>query len=105
MKEKNAAVECADGFRMSVQAHEGAYCSPRDDTGPYTEVEVGFPSDREDLLMEYAETPSEPTNTVYCWVPRQIVLMVIAKHGGMVSGGLPDGISNLWHYPGGHSDR
>lgn len=27
-------VTCADGFEMSVQVHEGAYCSPRNGVGP-----------------------------------------------------------------------
>jgi len=102
-KKRNKAVECIDGFSMSVQAHAGAYCSPRTDVGPYTEVEVGFPNRREELLMQYAEQPDSPTDTVYAWVPRQVVLTVIAKHGGMISGELPDGISNLWQ--GEHSDR
>ena len=26
---RNRRVVCADGFTMSVQAHQGAYCSPR----------------------------------------------------------------------------
>ena len=29
---------------MSVQGNEGAYCEPRDDHGPYSQVEVGFPN-------------------------------------------------------------
>ncbi|MED5369002.1 MAG: hypothetical protein VX978_05865 [Pseudomonadota bacterium] len=41
----NQQVVCADGFSMSVQAHNGAYCSPRiDNAESYDEVEVGFPS-------------------------------------------------------------
>ena len=46
-------LHCNDGFSMSVQAHYGAYYSPRTDptdTGYYFEVEVGFPSEREELL-------------------------------------------------------
>ena len=31
MYKRNEAVVCADGFRMSVQAHDGAYCEPRAD--------------------------------------------------------------------------
>ena len=38
-------VQCADGFSMSVQAHDGAYCRPRIDGADfYIDVEVGFPS-------------------------------------------------------------
>jgi len=92
----NAKVVCADGFAMSVQASESAYCDPRENNAEhYTEVEVGFPSIKEPLLMEWAEDPRRPTDTVYAWVPCERVSLVIAKHGGMVSGELPPGIPRL----------
>ena len=52
-KSKYKRILCADGFNMSVQASETSYCEPRNDRGPYKEVEIGFPSEREDLLMKY----------------------------------------------------
>lgn len=89
-------VVCADGFSMSVQAHDGAYCSPRTNNAPtYKEVEVGFPSAEEPLLMEYCEDCKDPTGTVYAYVPARIVTNVIAKHGGMVEGEAPPGIAPL----------
>jgi len=36
----------------------------------------------EPLIMEWAETPSNPTGTVYGWVPTEVVMEVIASHGG-----------------------
>lgn len=75
-------ITCRDGFSMSVQASTGAYCSPRQDTGPWDEVEVGFPSRIEPLLWEYAETPGDWTNTVYPWVPVALVAALIELHGG-----------------------
>jgi hypothetical protein len=33
--------------------------------------------------------------TVYPFVPAQLVALVIAKHGGMVSGELPPGVAPL----------
>ena len=95
MKKMNQAIKCADGFTMSVQASETNYSSPRDNTGPYTEAEVGFPSKPESLLMGYAEDREQPTDTVYGWVPRQVIINVIAKHGGMISGELPEGFPLL----------
>lgn len=75
---------CADGFSMSVQGHFGAYSTPRDDFADhYTSVEVGFPSEAEDLLMPYADDPEQPTKTVYGWVPIDVVVQVIEKHGGL----------------------
>ena len=92
----NQKVVCADGFTMSVQANEGAYCDPRrDNAAAYTEVEVGFPNMVEPLLIEWAENPQKPTDTVYAWVPSDRVSLVIAKHGGMVSGELPPGVPRL----------
>jgi len=92
----NEKVVCADGFTMSVQAHAGAYCIPRMTGAPiYREVEVGFPSEREELLMEWAEEAHKPTDTVYGFVPVRVVTNVIAKHGGMVSGDVPKGVIPL----------
>lgn len=89
-------IVCADGFDMSVQANETSYCSPRiNGADKYEEVEVGFPSMEEPLLMDYCEEPSNPTGTVYAWVPAQVITNVIAKHGGIVSGELPPGIPFL----------
>jgi hypothetical protein len=63
-----------------------------DDAGIYTEVEVGFPSEEESLLLHYAENRDNPTGTVYGWVPATTVALVCAKHGGIVDGELPKGV-------------
>jgi hypothetical protein len=92
----NTKIVCADGFSMSVQASGTAYCTPRKSgAARYSEVEVGFPSSREDLLLEYAEDRGNPTETIYGWVPANIVSLVIAKHGGIVEGQLPPGVPRL----------
>lgn len=99
----NPLVVCADGFTMSVQANEGAYCSPRvDDAERYTAVEIGFPNESEDLILGYMETitrePEEredPTRSVYPYVPTSVVSLVIAKHGGIVTGEVPPGVAYL----------
>ena len=92
----NKTIKCKDGFTMSVQAGETQYCHPRV-TGAerYTEVEIGFPNQKEDLILEYAENSDTPTETVYPYVPAPLVTLVIAKHGGMVEGELPAGIPCL----------
>ena len=82
-------VVCADGLSMSVQASHGAYCTPRDDAGPYESVEVGFPSYPVLELREYAEDPNDLENTVYGWVPLELVRKIIYVRGGMVAGELP----------------
>jgi hypothetical protein len=76
---------CADGFRMSVQATHTHYCSPREDEcSYYSEVEVGFPSAKEETLMPYCENPNTPTDTVYGYVPVEIINAIVDAHGGRV---------------------
>jgi len=49
----------------------------------------------EELLLPYAEEPDKPRGTVYGYVPAQVIVNVIAKHRGVVSGELPAGITHL----------
>jgi len=78
-------IQCADGFTVSLQASKYHYCYPReDDCVEYYEVEIGFPSEVEELWLEYAEQPEEPTGTVYGYVPVELVLQVLNEHGGVV---------------------
>ena len=99
MKKQYKPVICKDGFKMSVQASEYNYCTPRiDNAEEYTKVEVGYPSRYEDLLIPYMDgygDETDPTNTVYGWVPSQVIVDVVAKHGGNVEGELPPGIPYL----------
>ena len=89
----NEAVVCADGFKMSVQANSTAYCEPRPGIFEnYTLVEVGFPSAMEPMLMPYVEDRDDPTQTVYAYVPVEVVTNVLVKHGGLVSGEVPPGV-------------
>ena len=89
----NEAVVCADGFKMSVQANNTAYCEPRAmGQQMYSLVEVGFPSAMEPMLMPWAENSDDPTDTIYAYVPVEIVTNVLVKHGGLVSGEVPPGV-------------
>jgi len=101
------AVRCKDGFTMSVQASNSHWSTPKINDAPsYLEVEIGFPSERERLLDRYCEgiylwvnkddDDSVFTNSVYPYVPAEVVIEVIMKHGGMVGGELPNlDLSNL----------
>jgi hypothetical protein len=77
-------VVCNDGFAFSLQASRYHYCSPRE-TGleSYTHVELGYPTEGQEELMEYAEDISNPCDTVYGWVPTEVVDFVIMQHGGI----------------------
>jgi len=90
-----AKIVCADGFTMSVQASGFHYCDPRDDYGPYTKAEVGFPSEKDPELEKFAEDPDAATEngavqTVYGYVPVGVIMDVIERRGGMVAGELPE---------------
>jgi len=92
---RNRPITCADGFRLSIQANASAYCTPRENLGTYTEVECGFPSEPEPFLMDYADDPDYPCGTIYSYVPVSVVSLVIAKHGGIISGDVPKGVPRL----------
>jgi hypothetical protein len=79
------AIVCGDGLRLSVQASDTHYCEPREIYGPYSAVEIGFPSEVVPEIMEWAETPVTPTKTVYGWVPVEVLDAVIAAHGGIAN--------------------
>jgi len=79
-------IECKDGFSISVQAHQGAYCTPRQNLGPWTAVECGFPSAHPgDEMMPYidGDISQDPADTVYGYVPVEVVARLIESHGGM----------------------
>lgn len=79
-------IYCKDGFNLSVQANEGAYCAPRrmikGNKETYYEAEIGYPSEVEPLIIEFAEEPVY-TKTVYPYVPTNIIEQVLEKHGGI----------------------
>jgi hypothetical protein len=77
-------ITCANGLSFSAQANAGAYCSPRQDNGPWNQVEIGFPSIAVEEFMEFAENSADPTGTVYGWVPVEIVEAVVQKNGGLM---------------------
>ena len=74
---------CNDGFSISVQASKFHYCRPRLD-GPQDDeaVELGYPSDEDELINDYAESDNY-TKTVYGYVPIEVVERLIEKHGGI----------------------
>jgi hypothetical protein len=83
------AIECADGFTISVQAHSGAYCAPRINNydGNYQSVECGFPNAPVPELAQWKDGDNEnretDTESVYGYVPVPVVLSLIEKHGGL----------------------
>jgi hypothetical protein len=77
---------CNDGFSVSVQGGtEFHYCLPRMHTNEYEYVELGFPSEPSDLILQFAEDSKHPERTVYGFVPIEIVEQLIQSHGGIDS--------------------
>jgi|TARA_B100000085_G_C18503929_1_gene496721 hypothetical protein len=91
MRDYNPRIVCADGFSISVQAFDTSYCTPRQDEGPHTHMEGGFPSvEPSQQLAVYAENRDDLCETVYPYVPREVFEREFALHGGIVEGCLPD---------------
>lgn len=84
MQRTRPRIRCQDGFEMSVQAGSMLYSTPRFNLrdGEYTACEIGFPNREEELIKQYAEDPEDLTETVYAYVPVEVIDEVIKKHGG-----------------------
>ena len=82
-------IVCTDGFEMSVQVGYSLYSKPKKVAKRYSEVEIGYPSEHEPLIEEYAECFTfeeldiDFTDTIYPYVPVKIVDKVLKKHGGI----------------------
>ena len=82
-------IVCTDGFTMSVQVGYSLYSTPKKVAKRYSNVEIGYPSEHEPLIEEYAECFTfeeldiDFTDTIYPYVPVKIVDKVLKKHGGI----------------------
>ena len=82
-------IVCTDGFTMSVQVGYSLYSKPKKVAKRYSNVEIGYPSEHEPLIEEYAECYTfeeldiDFTDTIYPYVPVKIVDKVLKKHGGI----------------------
>lgn len=57
-------------------------------TGPFTHVEISFPSSPPEpwaVWKQYAEEPRNPVKTIYMRVPVEIASSLITAHGGEVN--------------------
>ena len=86
MKEQSRPIVCEDGTRLSVQASSHHYSTPRDDDGPYTHVEVGFPTvEPPESWADYFDgrwDTDDRTGSVYGYIPVELVREYIESHGG-----------------------
>ncbi len=77
-KELAPIVKCKDGVTLSVQASEFHFSSPRDNYGPYTEVEVWCVRDAAEVT-EFDYSDDDPS----AYVPIEQVVQFIDNHGGI----------------------
>ncbi len=67
-------IECANGFTFDM------ITGPRTYSGPGS-VEIGYPSEPDELLEPYRETLNEdPTECVYPYTPLTVVTQLLKKH-------------------------
>jgi hypothetical protein len=98
-KPNNPRIYFNNGGSVSVQASHTHYCEPRNDEGPYSEMELGFPSQGTEIpqsLLNYEETSQggkgegfNPYETVYGYVPVDVIKELVDANGGIKSGELP----------------
>lgn len=87
----------ADGARVSIQADEAKYCTPRIDKAQgYREVELGCYVSKggiPDFLEEYEEGHGMEDyhfgGGIFPYVPTAVIMQLILHHGGIVEGELP----------------
>ena len=81
------AIECVDGTTLSVQAGRMLYSTPRNNLGPYSAVEVGFPSAEppetwRDYYDGYWDEDETHTGSIFAYIPVELVREYIESHGG-----------------------
>ena len=72
-------VICVDGTTLSVQASEFHYSSPRENVGPYTEVEVWRVSNTTGIEQFFDYSEEDPS----AYVPIEQVVAFIDSHSGI----------------------
>lgn len=77
-------ITCADGLTLSVQASPFHHSRPRGFSDQYTHVEVGFPNSPVAELIPFSEDRNNLRNTVYPYVPIELVEEIIESYGGLV---------------------
>jgi len=84
--ENRPRIHCYDGFSFSVQANKYHYCSPKCDPYDsliYDNYEVGYPSEPLLELKEYVEWWYDCWDTVFGYVPIDVIKTIIDKHKGI----------------------
>jgi hypothetical protein len=82
--------ELGNGMSVSIQASDSHYSSPRIsglDATEYTQFELGYPNFRPpNYILEYAEEKDEPTETVYPYVPYELIQRMLEEMSDVIEG-------------------
>lgn len=80
----------ANGMVISIQASKTHYCTPKEDAPTadyayYDTFELGYPSQRlPEEFKEYADDTDHLLDTVYSYVPKELLQNYINSVGGVV---------------------
>ena len=81
-KENTPVITCADGVTASIQASENHYCEPRENYGPYSEVEVWCINGTDTTnITQFDYSVSDPSG----YVPITAVVAFLDAHGGIAN--------------------
>lgn len=77
-------VICKDGFSVNIQASKQHYCTPREDNMIYyCSLEIAEPSQPDSHIYDYAEDKVFLLDSLYPYVPIDVVAEMLAAHGGI----------------------
>ena len=81
LRESRIKQMCFGDLKLSIQASDFHYCTPRENTDYYDEVEIGFPNFnfRDEFIGKYADDKDTPQDTVYGYVPISELAEEISK--------------------------
>ena len=88
MKPLAEKIQCTNGVKLSVQASSFHYSTPREDHGPYSDVEVGFiekyriPYGSPESWIPYGEDGTVVSD-VFAYIPISLVVDFINENGGI----------------------
>jgi hypothetical protein len=86
--------ELGNGMYVSIQASERHDSSPRIsglDATEYTQFELGYPDFcPPDYILVYAEDKDDPTETVYPYVPYELIQKMLEEMSDVMEGTLGD---------------
>jgi hypothetical protein len=71
----NPKIICNDGFSISVQGGSWYYSTPKEKTDVYLELEIGFASEKDEIMLNYDETRG--------YVPINEINECLKRHGGI----------------------